>query len=580
VKRFHDPGLDALKLALGPPDEDDPPVEPVELRECLDPEELAGILRGLDPSDPGSAERAPERLAVLLHDPDRLAAALGRLPAASLVLLELLTEIPDRRLDAEVARREVERRLGQLGCGAEAEQGLVRAGLLPQVGRRPSGRGGALLLPGCLARPIRPLVRGLVDRTLAPAEVTVTRPGVDLGEIIGAVAVLAGDLERDPPRVTQVSQLYTKAVETLKQVYFPADQPGGLRFGHALRLAERLRLVRFQPGRVTVHRTHLERLAGLPVEAQRDEALRLLLQDHPHESEALVRDLRSRQGEGYVPLALLASRLAVTRHSIPRRWPERQPHRGLASRDAPVASGLARLRRLPFVTLGRTADGEEGVRFPAPGSAPGATRAYVQPNLDILLPLDADPLLVHNVARIAEVRRVESVVQLALKERSIRSARRSGLSAEEIQAILERVAPGAVPANVRTLVADWAAGPAPVRFVRGVVVHCPDPGPIEAVKRTALPAASQVIELAPGMWVVDPGAVVTVQRALGQARIAFRPEVESPTAGLGTYAFDADRAVPAPEVAPPPASAPRPRAELVARVAATRTTLEPVRRTP
>jgi hypothetical protein len=532
---------------------------------------LAQIVAALDPAEAGPADRAAERLAALLHDPVRLAKALARLPGAALALLELLTEIPDRLIDSALARREVERRLGRAGSGGEAEIALSVHQLLLRVVDDRSGKSDGMILPGLLANPMARLVRGLTLRTVDPAQVTLTQSGTEPASLDFAAALLAGAFHRDPPKVTQAGEIFSRAQEKLAQVYFPGDRPAGLRLALALQVAQTQGALEFYGGGVASNRQAVERAAHQDQATRRADWLSMVQLSLPADAQPGLLELLSRQGSGFVPISLLRSVLAVQRHArrVPRRG-ERDYPQPAAAVDARVDAIVQTLRQLPEVSVGRSPDGEEVLRLAVPTRGTAEARAYVQPNLEILLPPGVDPLLAYDVARIAEVRRVEAVAQLALTARSVRQARDSDLSAEAILDILERVAPGAVPGNVRTTVADWATGPAPVRLIEGAMLFCPDPASAEAIRRGRILPSPRPTELAPGVWAVSPFQLEALQKALAKAKIPCRPQIEYLDEPLDEE--EADRERPTrdrrAEPAVPPAPAPDP--VLLARVATAR----------
>jgi hypothetical protein len=516
------------------------------------------IVQALDPADRGPERRAPERLAALLNDGARLAAGLQRIPGAALALLELLTEIPDRPIRLEVARREVERRLGRAGCGLEAEAGLQDFSLVLHYDGGQPYLADTGLLPGPLAYRIRPLVRGLSLRTVDPAAVTITRPAADPGSVRFAAALLSGAFQRDPPRVTQDGQIFARAQEKLVKIVFPADDPPGARFGQAVAWARRQGVLAFSHGEVRVSREALAREGRRSAAALRAGVLTGTLEALPFDQRPALRGLVAQLADGFVPVALVRSALTVQLQATPSsNLGPYYYHPPTATTDQRVDREMQAFCQWPYLALGRTAAGEEVIGLPRPAPAPAPARAYVQPNLELLLPPDVDPVLAFDAARIAEVRRVEAVAQLALTERAIQQARESDLTAAEILAILERVAPGAVPDNVRITVAGWAAGPEPARLIRGAVLYCPDPAAAETLRRGGVLPTSGGRELVPGVWIVPSLGLESTRKALVTARIPVRPktEVVELTQTIAGHAdelrgADEDRLEPGPEPDP------------------------------
>ncbi|MDY0002864.1 MAG: helicase-associated domain-containing protein [Polyangia bacterium] len=498
------------------------------------------ILQALDPSYRGREKQAPERLADLLGDPGRLLAALCRLPGPALALLEILTEIPDRSIPLEVARREVERRLGRSGVGTEAETQLTLHSLLLQIhGGAPQVKG-RVILPWTLASPIRPLVRGLTLRFLNPGSVTITRPASSQDVLFLAAAVLSGSFQREMPKVTQRSELYARTKEQLTRIFFPGDDPPGTRLDLALSLARKQGALALSPGEARARRAAWETKARRDADQWR-ETLARIMDALPSELRMPLRDLVVQLRNGFLPVELIRSALEVQRHATPSSGNEGYyfTYPTFSKANQRAQKDIELLRAHPFLALGVTESGEDVLGLPSPVPSDTASRAYVQPNLEIILPPGTDPLLAFDAARISEVRRVEAVCLLALTERSIRQAREDGLSAQDILAILERVAPGAVPDNVRITVAGWASGPASARLIRASVLHCQDPAAIERLRRgDLLPRGA--LELAPGVWALPTGSLETTSKALRSARIDLRSRIEelgSPDGVLGGIRF-------------------------------------------
>jgi hypothetical protein len=468
-----------------------------------------------------------ERLAGLLADRDRVVAALADLPGPCLVLLELLVETPDHGLPYALCRREVERRLGVARQGEVALAGLSGTGLLLNPGAGASDETRWALLPGPLAAALRPYVMGLGAKPVDAGTVTVTRPG-DATPLELAVALLCGELERDPPKITQAGWLYQTALDKLARVYYPADAPPGRRLRAALTIAQMEGLLALAPGLIRVRRAAVGGYAAAHPAgsgAARLAAARAGL--GPDERRLFDRLLGAPAGS-WLRRADLTSFATVQRHAVAHAyW-----HPGLSWdarhdsewRDDHARQSVKLLCDCPEVELGRLPDGAEVARLapglraaPARGIAPA--RAYVQPSFEVILPPDVPFAIAVDIARIAEVRRVEDVATLALSATSVAQARRAGLTAAEILAIPERLAPGAVPQNVAATLAEWARIPSPARLIATAVLVCTDP--TVAARVRVAPAVRGWLgdELAPGVFAVQYDDFDDVRRALRTARI-------------------------------------------------------------
>jgi hypothetical protein len=491
-----------------------------QLRSCLSPDVAALISRTL-----GESTAAPERLAALLADADRVVAALAALPGPSLVLLELLCEVPDQCLPYALCRREVDRRLGRPGQGEVAFAALSKTGLLltPAAATRDEQRWA--LMPGALAAALRPHVLGLGATPVDAAAVTVTRPG-DATSVDLAVALLCGALERDPPKITNDAWLYKAAVDKLARIFYPADQPPARRLTTALRTARRLGLVQLMPGAVRVRRDAIEQVATDAAARCRAARLADARAALDPDAQLLFDRLLAAPVGAWTRRTDLLSLATVSRHGMPRAyWHSGMTHSAHESewRDDSARQVLTELFHCAAVEVGRLPDGAEvariapGLREPPPAAASG--RAYVQPSFEVILPPDIDFAAAVDIARIAEIRRVEDVATLTLSAASVAQARRAGLTAAEILAIPERLAPGAVPQNVSATLAEWARVPEPARLFETAVLVCADPGVAARVREAAAVRALLGGELAPGVFAVHWEDLREVHHALRAARI-------------------------------------------------------------
>lgn len=83
-------------------------------------------------------------------------------------------------------------------------------------------------------------------------------------------------------------------------------------------------------------------------------------------------------------------------------------------------------------------------------------RAYAQPNFELLMPEECTPIAHREIGEIARLKSLDRFWTYTLTADSVARGVEQGLSAREILERLERLAHGALPANVRDAVQGWA----------------------------------------------------------------------------------------------------------------------------
>lgn len=101
----------------------------------------------------------------------------------------------------------------------------------------------------------------------------------------------------------------------------------------------------------------------------------------------------------------------------------------------------------------------------------------IQPNMEILVPQDFDPLDHLNIGEIADLVQADVVSIYRLNRTSIFRAIRDGWNAEKLANFLDRIAKHAVPENVLKTIAGWATSLSQAHIIRGtflVINNCRD----------------------------------------------------------------------------------------------------------
>ncbi|MFW6228932.1 MAG: hypothetical protein ACOC2V_05675, partial [Alkalispirochaeta sp.] len=156
-------------------------------------------------------------------------------------------------------------------------------------------------------------------------------------------------------------------------------------------------------------------------------------------------------------------------------------------------------------------------------ATPGAIRVHA--SMEVSVPPGAPFEEALTVARLAQLRRYDTVATYTLTERSIADARREGI--ERPTALLTGAA-GALPQNVRFLLDRWKSRSRAVRLLKGLVV-------VAAEEERALLNASSEFhellqeELAPGVFLLKEEAAGRVERFLGRMDLGSAPTVERST---------------------------------------------------
>src|SRR5262249_3965722 len=106
------------------------------------------------------------------------------------------------------------------------------------------------------------------------------------------------------------------------------------------------------------------------------------------------------------------------------------------------------------------------VRPPAPSMA----AVHLQPSFELFVPPDAAPVVLLDLGRAAELKKVDQVVTLQLSRAAAARAADSGLSADAIIGARRAHAAAGVPQNVEAQLRGWAGQAGQARFAEGLVL--------------------------------------------------------------------------------------------------------------
>jgi hypothetical protein len=185
-----------------------------------------------------------------------------------------------------------------------------------------------------------------------------------------------------------------------------------------------------------------------------------------------------------------------------------------------VAWSLRRLRDAGLVAAEPGPEGEwpRLSRVSPPPSRPEA-RWVVQPNFDVLVSQDVDPVAVARLGAIADLVRADHVSRFVLTKESVARAASCDGGARAALDLLAANAATALPENVEATVVAWANRAAPLRSFRGAFMTA---GNDE--QAAFLRARPDVLgEVAPGVFWLAPSSLTAAFRAAVKAGLAPVP---------------------------------------------------------
>ncbi len=114
------------------------------------------------------------------------------------------------------------------------------------------------------------------------------------------------------------------------------------------------------------------------------------------------------------------------------------------------------------------------------GSFPQTPQSYVdevflQPNMEILVPKDMDPVEHLHIGQVAELKKADIVSIYRITKKSISSAVRNGWTATDIKNLLERISRHALPENVAVTVDGWGTKLPDAELIEGTFLFTDTP---------------------------------------------------------------------------------------------------------
>ncbi len=144
-------------------------------------------------------------------------------------------------------------------------------------------------------------------------------------------------------------------------------------------------------------------------------------------------------------------------------------------------------------------------------------RLVLQPNFDLVALAPVSEALLLDLDRFAERTRLEHIAQYHLSKASVTRAVQFGLTAEDIQAMLEQAAGGTTPQNVRYSLQEWERQARRVELWRATtLLEVDEPGLLDAIFEDQEMRSLLVRRLAPTLAEVPTAQLERLQDALWQ----------------------------------------------------------------
>lgn len=303
----------------------------------------------------------------------------------------------------------------------------------------------------------------------------------------GLVIALLNHVHQNPPRVmAEEERIWKRDLEGMADFFHSylaesgaggGDSIGTIR-GRVGRLVELLRKMGFlekRGKRLYLHTGNWEEWSERS-EVDRHSLFLSFLKDHYENIPVCLESLVDWREAGWVPLDKLTEAvryrsLRGTFHILRVR-----PQADVAG-DGPgrrwVSACVHLLADLGLVYTGSDPDGEpvaaatdgaveawsllnDGSRRRRRTKEPVASRAYVQPNLELLVPEESPARRHREIGAIARLESLDRFWTYVLTSESVARGVEEGLAATDVLATLEAVVDGTIPPNVREAVAGWA----------------------------------------------------------------------------------------------------------------------------
>ncbi|HEX4419361.1 MAG TPA: helicase-associated domain-containing protein [Kofleriaceae bacterium] len=430
---------------------------------------LAGML-GI-PADQVPARRA--KLAEQQREPAWVEAALEKLPAATLSILQLLAEGGGIGTDLDLARAAKARYGLREDLYRHAVLPALRAALVVPLSTRAAGSALALVQPA--AKLVAPQV---VDLDITPLSLTAFVP--------------------EAPAGADARTFLALCIAT-RHFDLKLNKGGDLHFGAVKRLAKQVGVDERAADRML--RVALEaKLVAPDGELVRPDASALVATAAGHYPAST----------GMTALQALLASGPIERDAA-LRWCERS---ALLQVARVISDGLS---YLPGFTIG-TVDGEAALSYRTPA---GSASGHITPSFEVILPPESRLVDVVQVGACCDWVRLDRALVARITRPAVSRALAAGATGDQVLGWLASASQHPIPQNVEVAIRDWARAVIPATLATGHVVVVD-----AAVEGQALAALGKLDprRVAPGVLVVGSAVPARdVSKALLAAGIQLDP---------------------------------------------------------
>ena len=195
----------------------------------------------------------------------------------------------------------------------------------------------------------------------------------------------------------------------------------------------------------------------------------------------------------------------------------RPPRPGSAPGPAQWGQAETGTAVIKVTALGRELllDEEEAVvEEAAEGEAAPFVPFIVQPNFDVLVPLETYDAIAWELEEVADLVRVDTMRIHRLTKASVLRAFDLGWTAETVQDFLREGTGGIVPGNVERMIQQWESEFSRVQLYRAVVVACKDESIARDLKGLPEVAAHVRLDVTPTHFLIAEAGLPALQDTL------------------------------------------------------------------
>ncbi|HHV79463.1 MAG TPA: hypothetical protein GXX40_07645 [Firmicutes bacterium] len=139
---------------------------------------------------------------------------------------------------------------------------------------------------------------------------------------------------------------------------------------------------------------------------------------------------------------------------------------------------------------------------------------YIQPNFQILVPFDAEPTLIWQIASFARLKQYDRWLTFVITRDSVYLALSKGHSIDWILSFLHQHAGGSLPQNVEITVRQWGIDYGALYFMKPLLLHCNNPELANQLTRSPKLQPYFLGKLSPSDLLVSPAKLSELQDAL------------------------------------------------------------------